>query len=46
MLAPARIAVVLKPERPSSGRGATAPLPKVAPITQPDDIEAVTPRVI
>ena len=46
MLAPPRIEVRLKPDRPSSGRGSRALFPNVAPIDQPGDIDAVTPRVI
>jgi hypothetical protein len=46
MVAFGRFETMLNPDTPSIGRGAAAFFPKVAPIVQPVDIVAVTPRVI
>jgi hypothetical protein len=45
MRASGAVEVSVKPDRPSGGRGAADPGPKLAPICQPDDIVTVTPRV-
>ncbi len=46
MVASGRFDTMLNPDTPSGGRGAAEFFPKVAPIVQPVDIVAVTPRVM